>query len=245
MVFVMKQSEYIRNIIDRFPKGYVFTYADFTDKVRSEEALAKALNRLVAAGKIVKLAKGKFYKAEQSPFGELPPDRFQVVKDLLERDGKVDGYLTGLSIYNALGLTTQVGSVIQIGRNEPRPSFSRGRYTISFVKQKNSITKENVPLLQILDSLRFIKKIPDSSIGNSCKILQKLISELSKKDHKKIVRLSMKYPPATRALLGAILTDLGCDELAEKLKKSLNPLTSYTIPGATDAIFSATRWSIK
>ncbi|NOY69194.1 MAG: hypothetical protein GXP53_06835 [Deltaproteobacteria bacterium] len=241
----MKDAECIKNIIDRFPKGHVFTYADFTKKVKSEEALAKALNRLAAAGKIVKLSKGKFYKPEQSPFGELPPDRYQVVKDLLERDGKVTGYLTGLSIYNTLGLTTQVGSVIQIGRNEVRSSFARGRYTISFVKQKNSITRENIPLLQILDSLRFIKKIPDSSIGNSCKTLQNLISKLPEKKQGKIVKLAMKYQPATRALLGAILCDINREEVTEKLRKSLNPLTTYTIPGVPDALFSASRWSIK
>ncbi len=241
----MKDTEHIRNMIDRFAKGYVFTYADFTEKVKSEEALAKALNRLAASGKIVKLAKGKFYKPEPSPFGELPPDRYQVVKDLLERDGKVEGYLTGLSIYNSLGLTTQVGSIIQIGRNEPRASFRRGRYTISFVKQKNSITKENIPLLQILDSLRFIKKIPNSSIGDNCKSLQKLISKLPEKDQEKMVKLAMKYPPATRALLGAILCDINRDEITEKLRKSLNPLTSYTIPGVPDALFSVNRWRIK
>lgn len=241
----MKTTEYIRNSIDRFPKGYVFTYGDFAGKVESTEALAKALNRLAASGKIVKLAKGKFYKPEQSPFGELPPDQYQAVKDLLESGGKVVGYLTGLSIYNSLGLTTQVGSTIQIGKNEVRSSFKRGRYTISFVKQKNSITKENIPLLQLLDALRFIKKIPDSSITKSCKILQNLISALSEKEQGALVRLALKYQPATRALLGAILCDLGKEGLTEKLKKSLNPLTSYIIPGISEVLLSASRWGIK
>lgn len=241
----MKTTEYIKNSIDRFPKGYVFTYGDFTGKVKSTEALVKALNRLAASGKIVKLAKGKFYKPEQSPFGELPPDQYQAVKDLLESGSKVVGYLTGLSIYNTLGLTTQVGSTIQIGRNEGRSSFKRGRYTISFVKQKNSITKENIPLLQLLDGLRFIKKIPDSSITNSCKILQNLISALSEKEQGALVRLALKYQPATRALLGAILCELGKEGLAEKLKKSLNPLTSYIIHGISEVLLSASRWGIK
>ena len=155
------------------------------------------------------------------------------------------GYLTGLSIYNTLDLTTQVSSTIQIGRNEIRSSFKRGRYTISFVKQKNIITKENIPLFQLLDALRFIKKIPDSSIKNSCKTLQNLISGLSEKEQETTVRLSMKYQPYTRALLGAMLCDIGRNEVTEKLKKSLNPLTSYTIPGISEILLSASRWSIK
>ncbi len=241
----MKATEYIKNRIDRFPKGYVFTYGEFAGKVESKEALAKALNRLAASGKIVKLAKGKYYKPEQSPFGELPPDQYQVVKDLLENGGKVVGYLTGLSIYNTLGLTTQVGSTIQIGRNEVRSSFKRGKYTISFVKQKNSITKENIFLLQLLDALRFIKKIPDSSVKNTCRIVQNLISDFSEKDQETIVRLAIKYQPSTRALLGALLSDLGREEVTKKLKKSLNPLTSYTIPGLSEVLLSASRWGIK
>ncbi|HDS15738.1 MAG TPA: hypothetical protein ENN66_03835 [Proteobacteria bacterium] len=241
----MKDAEYIKNIVARFPKGYVFTYADFTQKVKSAEALAKALNRLAASGAIVNLAKGKFYKPERSPFGELPPEQYQVVKDLLYRKGKVEGYLTGLSVYNSFGLTTQVGSIIQIGKNEVRPAFRRGKYTISFVKQKNSISDENIPLLQILDGLRFIKKIPDSSISNSCKTLQTLVSSLGKKEQEVTIRLAMKYQPATCALLGAILDDFGCGEMVEKLKKSLNPLTSYKITGAADVLSSASRWNIK
>ena len=244
-VFSMKATEYIKNSIDRFPKGYVFTYSDFIAMVENKEALVKALNRLAATGRIVKLTKGRYYKPEQSPFGELPPSQYQVVKDLLERRGKVIGYLTGLNIYNSLGLTTQVGNVIQIGRNEIRSSFKRGRYTISFVKQKNSITRENIPFLQLLDSLRCIKKIPDSSVQDSCRILQNLISDLSEKEQKIMVRLAMKYQPATRALLGAILCDLARDEITGKLKKSLNPLTSYTIPGVSEVLSSAAGWSIK
>ena len=98
----MKAAENIKHIIDRFPMGYVFTCDDFSEKVEGKEALVKTLNRLAASGRIVKLAKGKFYKPEQSPFGELPPDQFQVVKDLLGSSGKLTGYLTGVSIYNSL-----------------------------------------------------------------------------------------------------------------------------------------------
>jgi len=241
----MKYTEYVTNVVDRLPRGYVFTCANIMEEVKGKEAVVKALNRLAASGRITKLAKGRYYKPVQSPFGELPPDQYQVVKDLLERNGKVTGYLTGISIYNSLGLSTQVGSTIQIGRNEIRSSFQRGRYTISFVKQKNSITRENIPLLQLLDGLRFIKKIPDSSIQNSCGILQNLISDLSEKEQKTMVRLAMKYPPATRALLGAMLCDLGKNEITEKLQKSLNPLTSYTIPGVSEILPYAPEWSIK
>lgn len=159
----MNTAEYISVTIDRLPKGYIFTYADFITGVTKKEAIIKALNRMATSGKIAKLAKGKYYKPEGTVFGNLKPNQDQVVKDLLESDGKQTGYLTGYSIYNQLGLTTQISNTIQIGKNETRPSFKRGPYTISFIRQKNTITKESIPLLKILDAIRYIKKIPDTN----------------------------------------------------------------------------------
>ena len=198
----MKTADYIAFTIDRLQKGYVFTYADFTTTVNKKEAIIKALNRMAAAGKIAKLAKGKYYKPEQTVFGTLQPNQAQVVKDLLEENGKITGYLTGYSIYNALGLTTQVSNTIQIGKNEVRPSFKRERYTIAFIKQKNTITKEGFPLLQLLDAMRYIKKIPDARIESSCKRLLASITNLTETERSTLVRLALKYPPATKAMLG-------------------------------------------
>lgn len=67
----MKITDYISYTIDRLPKGYIFTYADFSTEVDQKQAVIKALNRMVAAGKIVKLSKGKYYKPETTPFGIL------------------------------------------------------------------------------------------------------------------------------------------------------------------------------
>ena len=65
----MKTSESIAFTIERLPKGYVFTYADFNIEVERKEAVIKALNRMAASGKLVKVAKGKYYKPENSIFG--------------------------------------------------------------------------------------------------------------------------------------------------------------------------------
>ena len=240
----MKVSEIIVKTINRLPKGYVFTYADFSPEVKTREAVIKALNRMAASGKIVKLAKGKYYKPENTPFGNLQPAQSQVVKDLLEENGKTVGYLTGYSIYNQLGLTTQVSSTIQIGKNQIRPNFKRERYTISFIKQKNTITKENIPLLQLLDAIRYIKKIPDAGIESSCRRLLLILKELSEEDKGTIVRLALKYPPATKALLGAMLDTFQQSPLTESLNRSINHITKYRLPGAAKVLPTAVKWNI-
>ena len=240
----MKVSDYIIFKIDRLPKGYVFTYEDFIDEVNKKEAIIKALNRMAASGKIAKLSKGKYYKPENTPFGKLQPSLAQIVKDLLEENGKILGYLTGYSIYNQLGLTTQVSNTIQIGKNEIRSSFKRERYSISYVKQKNTITKENIPLLQILDAIRYIKNIPDAKIEASCRRFLGILQALKPKERETLVRLALKYPPATRALLGAMFDELTEVSLAKDLMKSLNSITKYKFSGVQAALPTAEKWNI-
>jgi hypothetical protein len=241
----MKTSDYISFRIDRLPKGYIFTYANFVTNINKEEAVIKALNRMASSGKIAKLAKGRFYKPETSTYGNLQPGLYQIVKDLLEDNGKIIGYLTGYSIYNRLGLTTQISSLIQIGKNETRPSFKREHYTISFIKQKNTITKENGPILQILDSIRYIKKIPDTSNSEAANRLLVILSELREDQQLSLARLAFKYPPATRALTGALLEELDIIDSTELLKKSLNPITTYQLTGISKTINSFQNWNIK
>ena len=50
-IFLMKTSDYINVRINRFPKGYVFTYKDFIIEVDKKDAIIKALNRLVKSNK--------------------------------------------------------------------------------------------------------------------------------------------------------------------------------------------------
>ncbi len=241
----MKVSEYISFTIDRLPKGYIFTYSDFDTEQNSKEAIIKALNRLATSGKIAKLSKGKFYKPETTPFGKLQPNQSQIVKDLLETNGKVTGYLTGFSIYNQLGLTTQISNTIQVGKNEVRPTFKRERYMISFIKQKNTITKENIPLLQLLDAIRYIKKIPDTNIVSACKRLLAIVKKFSEKDKNTLIRLALKYPPATRALIGTFIETTDNISLTNPLRKSLNPITVYKLSGVNKVLPVAEKWNIK
>lgn len=241
----MKTSDYILSTIDRLPKGYVFTYKDFITEVNGKEAIIKALNRMAASEKITKLSKGRFYKPEQTVFGELQPSQYQIVKDILESNGKIVGYLTGYSIYNQLGLTRQVSNTIQIGKNEIRPTFTRERYTISFIKQKNTINKENIPLLQILDAIRYIKKIPDATISASCKRFLTILKSLKEDEIKTMVRLAKKYPPSTRALLGAMLEEINVNLYSENLKQNLNPITKYNIKGVSEILSNTQNWNIE
>ena len=151
----------VQKLVENFQPDYVFTYQDLNLPPEWSESVIKMLNRLVNEGVIAKISKGRFYKPKKSVFGALKPKQEEIVKDLLEKDGEIIGYMTGYSVFNRLGLTTQIPNTIQIGTNVRKNKKQRGLFTISFVLQSNPITKDNIPLLQILDTIRYFFNKPD------------------------------------------------------------------------------------
>ena len=121
----------IRQRIENFESDYVFTYQDLNLSPERSERVIKILNRLVAEGIIAKISKGRFYKPKKSVFGMLKPKLEEVVKDFLEKDGEVIGYMTGYLAFNRLGLTTQVPNIIQIGTNVRKNKTVRGNFLTS------------------------------------------------------------------------------------------------------------------
>lgn len=235
----------IEYTINRLPIGFVFTSSDLSVESRKVKMANKAINALVAQGKIRRLSKGRFYKPQIGKFGELQPDTYQVVKDLIEKNGKTIGYLTGFSVFNDLGLTTQVPASLRIATQNEKKALVRGIYRISFVKQSNKITKENIPLLQLLDCLRFFNEIPDTLPDNACKRLLVLFKALTPIQIGTVKKLAVKYNPATIAFLGTILETINVGEDTSALFNVLNPMTTYKMGISTDILPTQRKWHIR
>ena len=200
-------ADIVKSRINTFNEGYVFSYMDIEGASKNSEAIIKALNRLTEKGILQKLVKGKFYKPSFTDNGKHGLQLNEIVKDLLEHKGEQIGYLTGHSIHNKLGITTTKSNTIQIGRNTFKPPIKRNIYTIQFVLQRNIITKENIEILQVLDCLKMLKGIPDTSRNNLLHVLGKIIRKYKKPQRDILIQLSMKYPSSTRALLGMIFEE--------------------------------------
>ena len=241
----MNISKEIRKKIVAFPDDYVFRASDFEMESQNQSAVVKALNRMAATGEISKLSKGKFYKPRKTQFGELKPSAYQIAKDYIERDGKLIGYITGYSAYNALGLTTQISSYIQIGTNKSRRAVKRDKYTISFIMQQNTITKKNIEILRILDAIRFIREIPATTPNEACIRLKEIIKDLNDEQKEMLVKCSLKYTNYVRALCGAILEDIGYDgNSLDSIRKSLNGVTNYHLPISESVLPNKQNWRI-
>jgi hypothetical protein len=235
----------IKNTIATFPFGFVFTPRDFPIDPRKQATINRILNNMVATGQIRRASKGRFYKPQMTEFGELPLDTYEMVKDLLEKNGKIVGYLTGYTAFNELGLTTQVPFVLQVGAADEKKGIKRNYYRISFIKQKNRMTKENIPLLRLLDCLRFFNHIPDSMPDDTCHRLLLLLKELNVEQREEIKRLSLNYTPLATALLGAMLETLNPEEDTNEMFNALNPQSFYKLSISDTVLSNQKKWNIK
>lgn len=241
--YYMLQSKAIEQAVNSFRTDYVFTYRDLGLPPEYSANVIRKLNRMADTGVIQRLSKGRFYKPKQTMFGNLKPSQQEVVKDLLEKEGKIVGYLTGVSIFGQLGLTTQISNVIEIGVKGKKNNTRRGMYSIRFVQQANQISKNNIPLLQLLDSIKSIKRIPDSTPDSSYNRIREIMKSLDDKSIDSMVKLAMKYNPMTRAIVGAIIEDLFDEERARVLRDTLNPITVYKV-GLTKRVLSTNNFRI-
>ena len=117
--------------------------------------------------------------------------------------------------------------MLQIATRKEKKPVIRGNYRINFIIQQNTITKENIPVLQLLDCLRFFKNIPDAMPDDICRRLLVLFKQLTQEQVNMAKRLAIKYPPSTIALLGAILETNNENEDTSTLYKALNHQSSY------------------
>jgi len=236
----------ITDSINRLQVNKVFTADSFISDTQSRAAVRMALGRLVAAGKIRKLDRGRYYKPQETILGEMVPDIEQVLRDLvIDKNRKVIGYLTGAIIFAQLGLTTQITTQIQIGVKKYRRSLRRGHYIVNFVEQPNPIKKEDIELFRLLDALRFIKDIPATTPEEAVERMLFLVGRLSEQKQKRLVDLALNYKPYVRALLGAIMEKNQANEaLVTKLRKSLNDSTIFRFY-ISEEIVPAAKWNIK
>ena len=132
---------------------------------------AKALARLKKKGIIEKVSKGIFYKPKMTIMGSLGPDYDALLKRFLFKDGKRVGYITGGELYNQLNLTTQNYFRTKIATNISRKKIEKEWLKTSTVKAYTEITEDNYQLLGILDALKDIRYISDTSTSQAIKIL--------------------------------------------------------------------------
>ena len=119
-----------------------------------------------------------------------------------------------------------------------------GNIKVKPAKSYVEVTKNNVPLLQILDVIKDFNSIPDFDKKKGIEFLKKEIINLSNADKSKLVSIAKKYPPKVRALVGAILETIDMVELSNSLKDSINFLSLYKFGISRKTLPTIKEWSV-
>ncbi len=236
----MSVAKITRNFVDSIENGKIFMYDDIPSD--NKMGIAIELSRLFKKGLIKKVSKGKYYKPKITPFGEIGPSSDEKIKSFIKASN--NDYISGISNLNRLGLTTQVPNVITIASNQSSRKVKLQNTTIKFVPKLNQSSKKDIKLSQFLDALNSLKKIPDTSIDEAFRMIKIMIEKLEKKEQQGLAKLALNYPPRTKALVGAILKNVGLWEEAYKLKSTLNPISIYKINISKEILPNKDEWRI-
>lgn len=237
-----RYRDIVEERINRMRTGYIFTSSDFYDIVDDPVQVSRILRQLVQEGKIRKVSKGRFDRPKQTIFGALAPSEDWMLQEFLMNGKTIIGYISGTQAFALLGLTTQISGNYTIGSNTYRRSVRRGMVNIRFVLQPNTLTRENIPLLQILDAIRFIREIPACTPAEACTILRQQLQNKDSVSLRKLATLALKYTPYVRAIVGAMLDETDTDTTA--LYRSLNIASTYRIGLTPDVLPNCKKWRI-
>ena len=238
----MSIAKITRDFVSEIEEGKLFTYSDIPTSNKSTVAIE--LSRLLKKGIIKKVSKGKFYKPKKRVFGEVGPSSNEKILSLLK---STDGasYETGFNSFRKLGLTTQVANEITIASSKQFKKVKIDNVNIKFVPRRVDVKEDEIYLVQILDALKDIKRIPATTPSEVVKYLKEIIKKESLENQSKITEFALKYTPRTRAILGALLKDIGNKKCAYELKDSLNPISSYKINIDDEILKDKNYWNIK
>lgn len=178
-------------------------------------------------------------------FGELKPSENELLKTYLFAHGKRIAYITGLSLYNKLGLTTQIPATILIASRDKKIFISVGTIKATPVKSYVDVTNDNYYLLEILDVFKDFKQIPDLDIKSAIKLLSFKLQNLVASELSLLIDYALKYPPRVRAFLGSVLENIGNILNLDKLKNSLNAISQYHFNISTNILPTSINWNIK
>jgi hypothetical protein len=241
----MKVSKKIKEAIKKLPVGTTFKYQELNISNDEYCAAAKAIERLISEQQIRRISTGIFYKPKKTAFGELKPGEEDLLRPYLFTGTNRIAYITGIALYNRMGLTTQIPKDIKVASKAKEVRTKIGNINVRRVKSYVDVTNENYHLLEILDALKDFKLIPDLNKKSAIDLLINTIISLTKSELSSLVQYGNEYPPRARAFLGAILEKNNRDIDLAQLKQSLNPLTEYKLGITPDILSTAEKWNIK
>ena len=191
----------------------------------------KTLERMCKKGTLVHLTKGLYYRPEISRFGLVPIGEEDIIEYYA---GNGRGNVVGYRLYNKKGLTTQIGTRVEVLSD----ALSGQKKTIQNIYVTNigfSLTADAVPVIETLEILQNYKKIEDLNKTALGAYMQAYALSYSDKAAVCVLE-SRKYKKSTIAFLARFLE---FHRVKHSLGNYLSALSVYDVPDMEEFYESA------
>jgi hypothetical protein len=155
-------------IVNTYKEGEPIFFSDLMVEGVSKPAVSQQLKTLCNHGKLVKYENGIYYIPKQSQLkSSVGPSADMVAKyRFIQRGDHIEGFYSGNTFANQIGITTQVPRIVEIVSNNtnsaPREvTIGNRRFLVK--KPVSTVTAENVYVLQMLDLLKDLDVYLDDS----------------------------------------------------------------------------------
>lgn len=133
----------------------------------SKPWIAKQLSLLCESGRLVRFERGIYYIPVNTPFGKsvLNPNKVIERKYIMDK-GVANGFYSGMTALNKLGLTTQMPNTVEICTNNETSKLRNIKVSNQDVVLRRSrvkITNDNLNVLNILD---LMNNVPSGFFDN-------------------------------------------------------------------------------
>jgi hypothetical protein len=235
-------SDKIFKIINDLDHALPITLDSFSSKW-SRNSVARVLSRLEKQGYLFRIRRGVYTKVKQTRFGPALPTALELLAhEVQNNENKCFG---GNFLFNNLGLTTQVPTVIEVLNNKSSYNITIGKTRVRYVRIRPRISKASKDLIMMLEVLKNISTIPDSSMIESKNWLFQKMDKMAAKEVAKLGRIARDYSPKVRALLGCMFEVLEQNQVAKTLKKSLNQNSTFKVGLIAEHLTNAKEWRLK
>lgn len=187
----------------------------FFDEIKFEEYsrawIFNALKKLMSQGEIKRFDMGIYYIPVKMPFGDTVLSSRKVVERRFISSGDdVYGYLSGLSLMNRAGLTTQMPNILEIVSNNESTRVRNvrvGRQRVKIRRSRTQVSRENVAALRLLDLVNYIDI---SSLNEEEQFMLKKFVRDSGATQQEVIMYSAVFPSvvAKKMLESGILNEL-------------------------------------
>lgn len=177
----------------------------FTEDIRidgmNRANLCQQLKTLTDNGKLVRYEKGIYFLPKQTRFRSSAGPSPETVASYkyISREGRTDGYYSGGTFANLIGVSLQVPMKKEIVSNNIAANvreISIGRQTFIVRRTNVPINAENVRVLQLLELLKNL----DSYLDDNYEDAREKVGAYARKNHltkEQIDRYIRKYPDST------------------------------------------------